>query len=77
MNLHVDFINLPTQSQMSTPSNVQVTFAGVIIPRRPEVLIVKFLHDSIIVEIFVVNLTWNAYVELKRTKSFDVIRFKS
>ena len=65
---------------MSTPSNVQVTFAGVIIPRRPEVLtvlIVKFLHDNIIVEIFVVNLTWNAYVELKWTKSFDVIRFKS
>ena len=62
---------------MSTPINVQVKFAGVIILRRPEVLIVKFLHDNIIVEIFVVNLTWNAYVELKRTKSFDVIRFKS
>ena len=77
MDLHVDFINLPTQSQMSMPSNFQLTFAGVIIPRWPEVLIVKFLHDNIIVEIFVVNLTWNAYVELKRTKSFDVIRFKS
>ena len=63
---------------MSTPSDVQVAFAGVIIPRRPEVLIVKSLHDNIIiVEIFVVNLTCNAYVELKRTKSFDVIRFKS
>ena len=62
---------------MSTPSNVQVIFAGVIIPRRPEVLIEKFLHDNIIVEIFVVNLTWNAYVELKWTKSFDVIRFES
>ena len=68
VNFHVDFINLPTQSQMSTPSNVQLTFAGVIIPRRPEVLIVNFLHDNIIVEIFVVNLTWNAYVELKRAK---------
>ena len=62
---------------MSTPINVQVTFAGVIILRRPEVLIVKFLHDNIIVEIFVVNLTWNAYVELKRTKIFEAIRFKS